>query len=195
MRKRSLILLTMAMVAILLFAFSSAVSASQDNAGAITCKLDINYTGAFWFGTVSGPKCSVTGDIRFDAILEEYNFRPNPEDLHVMQFVEEFTLWPGGYAKDAPWIKGKNCGVWNFSTFKYRAHGWVTDVSDEDQMGHLVGAQYHEMGITSDPAVDPIPGDDYIIYAPGGHMKIVPGNRPVDSPESLCAPPEPLPPE
>lgn len=31
--------------------------------------------------------------------------------------------------------------------------------------------QYHEMGVTSDPAVDPIPVDDYIIYAPGGHAQ------------------------
>jgi len=185
----------MAMVAILLFALSSAVSAKQDNAGAIACKLDINYNGAFWFGTVSGPKCGVEGNIRFDAVEVEYNYRPPREDFRVMQFVEEFTLWPGGYGEDAPFIKGKNCGVWNFSTFKFRAHGWVTEVSDEDQMGHLVGSQYHEMGITTDPGFDPIPDDDYIIYAPGGHMKIAPGNRPVDSPESLCAPPEPLPPE
>jgi len=195
MKKRSLIWSTIAMVAILLFALSSCVSASQEDTEAIECELNINYTGAFWEGTVSGPKCGVTGDIRFTAVNEEHNFQLNPEDLHAMQFVEELTLWPGGYGEDADWIKGKNCGVWNFSTFKFRADGWVTEVSDEDQWGYLVGAQYHEMGVTSDPEVDPNPDDDYTIYAPGGNINFVPGNRPVDSPESLCDPTDLLSPD
>lgn len=182
MKKGSLILVSVLMIA-LLFVSSSAVSAQPDDPGAIKCDLDITFNGAYWSGTVAGVECSVEGTIRFDAVRDENRFRPNRENLSTKHFVEEFTIWPGSseMAGDV-WIKGKNCGVWNFSTFKYRARGWVTDTSIE--WADLVGSQYHEMGTTSNPS------DGLPLLAPGGNMKLVPGNRPVDSPEGLCAPPE-----
>jgi hypothetical protein len=183
MKKGSLILITVLMVAILFVAFS-AVSAGSHNSGAIHCDLNIDYTGLFWEGTVSGDDCAVAGAIRFDSIDHEYRFRPNPENLKTMHFVEQFTIWPGSDVLGGDeWITGKNCGLWNFSTFKYRAHGWVMDASEE--WADLVGSQYQEMGVTGDPDAGlPIP-------APDGRMHINAGNRPVDAPEGLCAPPEP----
>ena len=182
MKKVSLILIGVLMIA-LLFVSNSTVLGQPNDSGAIKCDLDITYNGAFWSGTVSGDECSVEGAIRFDAVGDEYRYRPNQENVSTMHFVEEFTMWPGSdeMAGDV-WIKGKNCGVWNFSTFKYRAHGWVTDASVE--WADLIGSQYHEMGTTSNPA------DGLPILAPGGNMKLVPSNRPVGSPEDLCAPPE-----
>jgi hypothetical protein len=140
---------------------SSAVAARPGAGGTIECALDITYDGSCWLGTVSGPDCSVAGTIRFDAVLDEYAF---PGET--MHFVEEFTIWPD----DGGVIRGKNWGVWNMSTFKYRAHGWVREASDD--WAHLVGSQYHEMGKTSNPEEVPL-------TAPDGKMKIAPSNRPL----------------
>ena len=51
------------------------------------------------------------------------------------------------------------------------------------QWDHMVGYQYHEMGVTGDPSVLPV-------EAPGGSATLAPGGRPVDPPDNLCAPPE-----
>jgi hypothetical protein len=83
-----------------------------------------------------------------------------------MHFVEEFTIWPS----DGGEIYGKDWGVWNMTTFKFRAQGWVTDASDE--WAHLVGSRYHEIGVTSNP------DDGLPITAPDGQMHIAPSNRP-----------------
>ncbi len=180
--KTSLIVKVLLTISLLL-AMASAVWAKPANPGAIACELDISFNGAFWLGTLSGDQCTVAGAIRFDSVDSEYRFRPNEDNLSTMHFVEIFSIWPGSEEPDGePAIKGKNCGLWNFSTFKYRAHGWVTEASGD--WADLVGAQYHEMGITTDPA-DGIP-----LLAPDGRAKLVPGKRPVDSPETLCAPPE-----
>jgi hypothetical protein len=148
--------------AALLLASSPAVAARPSAAGTIECVLDITYNGLFWLGTVSGPECSVAGTIRFDAVPEEYSYPGK-----TMHFVEEFTIRPdaGGV------IYGKNWGVWNMSTFKYRAQGWVREASDE--WAYLVGSQYHEMGKTSNP------DDGLPLLAPDGKMKIAPSNRPL----------------
>ena len=164
MKKGSLILIIVLMVA-LLFASISAVSAQPGASVPIECVLDITYDeyspGEFyWDGTVTGPECSVEGTIRFDAVPEEYF-----DAGKTTHFAEEFTIEPysGGV------IYGKNLGVWTFSTFKYRANGWVTDATAE--WAHLVGFKYHESGTTSNPA------DGFPLTAPDGMMKMVPANR------------------
>jgi hypothetical protein len=167
MKKRSLLLITVLMVAFS-FVSSSAVAAQPSGSGTIECVLDITYDnygdGFYWYGTVTGSECSVEGTIRFDAVREEYF-----DAGKTMHFVEEFTIEPssGGV------IKGKNWGVWNLTTFKFRAYGWVREASDE--WAHLVGSHYHEMGRTSNPA-DGIP-----ITAPDGKMRIAPSDRPSDT--------------
>jgi hypothetical protein len=164
MKKGSLKLTAVLIFALLLVPIS-AVSAGSN--APIECVLDITYDeyepGVFyWDGTLSD--CDLAGTIRFDAVPEEY-----AEPGKALHFVEEFTIHPniGGE------IKGKNWGVWNFSTFKFRANGWVRETSPE--WAHLVGAKYHEMGTTSPYYGDP---DDLPIKAPDGAMKLVPANRP-----------------
>jgi hypothetical protein len=161
MKTRSLFRITV-LVAALLLASAAAVAARPSAAGTIECALDISYNGSYWSGTVTGPECSVAGTIRFDAVPEEYSYPGK-----TMHFVEEFTIEPYGGGV----IRGKNWGVWNMSTFKYRAHGWVREASD--QWAHLVGSQYHEMGKTSNPA------DGLPLLAPDGKMKLTPSNRPL----------------
>jgi hypothetical protein len=163
MKKGWLFLITVLVAAFLLVS-SSAVAAQPSASGTIKCVLDISYGGSYWFGTVTGPECSVAGTIRFDAVPEEYSYPGK-----TMHFVEEFTIEPYGGGV----IRGKNWGVWNMSTFKYRAHGWVREASDEWE--HLVGAQYHEVGVTSDPALG-LP-----ITAPDGKATLAPSNRPSDT--------------
>lgn len=164
MKKGSLILITVLMVA-LLFVLISAVSAGSS--APIECVLDITYDEYepevfYWFGTLSD--CDLAGTIRFDAVPEEY-----AEPGKTLHFVEEFTIHPNSGGE----IKGKNWGVWNFSTFKFRANGWVRETSPE--WAHLVGAKYHEMGTTTPYYGEP---EDIPIYAPDGAMRLVPANRP-----------------
>jgi hypothetical protein len=149
------------LVAAFLLVSGSAAAAQPSASGTTECVLDISYNGFYWLGTVTGPDCSVAGTIRFDAVLAEYSYPGK-----TMHFVEEFTIWPdtGGV------IRGKNWGVWNMSTFKFRAHGWVRDASDE--WAHLIGYQYHEMGKTSNPA------DGLPLTAPDGKMTLAPASRP-----------------
>lgn len=161
-----MLLITALMVA-LLIASSSIVSAKGNAGGTIDCALDITYAdwgdGEYWFGQVYGPECDVQGDIMF---IEDEPSLPG----NTMHFVEEFTIWPSS-ASGGGFIKGKDWGVWNFSTFKFRANGWVTDASP--QWDYLVGAHYHEIGVTTEPGP--------VIYAPDGQMKIAPSNRPLDT--------------
>jgi hypothetical protein len=135
--------LSVVLVVAFLLASSSIVAAQSG--GVIDCDLDITYNGSFWFGTLTGPKCDVAGFIRFDAVPDEYTYPGK-----TMHFVEEFTIWPTSGGD----LSGKNWGVWNMKTLKFRANGWVTDASPE--WDHLVGSHYHEVGVTSDPSVLPI---------------------------------------
>jgi hypothetical protein len=163
MKERRLLRVTVLMVAFL-FVSSAAVAAQPSGSGTIDCVLDITYDEYdpgewYWLGTVTGPECSVEGTIRFDEVEGAFDAG---KTLH---FVEEFTIWPYSGGE----ISGKDWGVWNFSTLKFRAQGWITGATPEWE--HLIGSHYHEMGWTSDPSVIPI-------YAPDGQMRIAPSNRP-----------------
>ena len=164
MNKKTL-LLAVVLTAVLLFVSLPPVSAEP---GAIECDLDITYDKHapgqwYWLGEVSGPDCSVAGEIAFYAVPEEYSFAGK-----TVHFVENFVITPYSGGK----IFGKNYGVWTLSTFKYRANGWVLDASPEWQ--HLIGYKYHEMGVTSTDTSNTPPDP---IYAPGGWAILVPANR------------------
>lgn len=161
--KKNLFVLT---IVLALLATVSISAVSAEPTAPIECVLDITYdeyeSGVFyWVGTLAD--CELAGTIRFDAVPEEY--AKSGKALH---FVEEFTIHPYSGGE----IRGKNWGVWNFSTFKFRANGWVREASPEWE--HLVGAKYHEIGTTSPYFGDP---GDLPILAPGGAAKIVPANR------------------
>ena len=167
MNKRTLILLAVLMVALLFVSFST-VLAKPDKPGSIDCVLDITFKehtpgNWHWLGTISGPECTVAGTIEFYAVPEEYF--TSGKTIH---FVETFIIRPDGGGE----IHGKNYGVWNLSTFKFRANGWVKDASPE--WAHLVGYKYHEMGVTSTDTSNTPPDP---IYAPDGWAKLVPANR------------------
>ena len=151
------------MIVLALLATVSISAVSAEPTAPIECVLDITYdeyeSGVFyWLGTLAD--CELAGTIKFVAVDEEYAFPGK-----TMHFVELFTIKPdiGGE------ITGKNWGVWNFSTLKFRANGWVLDASPEWE--HLVGAKYHEMGTTTNPEYLPI-------FAPDGAMRLVSAERP-----------------
>jgi len=163
MKKKLFVL--MIVLAMLATVSISAASAKSD--GPIDCVLDITYNEyepgvLYWLGTLAD--CELAGTIRFDAVPEEY-----AEAGKTLHFVEEFTLHPYSGGE----IKGKNWGVWNFSTFKFRANGWVRETSPE--WAHLVGSKYHEVGRTSPYFGEP---EDLPILAPGGASRFAPSNRP-----------------
>jgi hypothetical protein len=162
MKKGTLIVLTVLMVA-LLFVLTSAVSAKPNESGSMECVLNIAYDeyapeDFYWLGTVTG--CSIAGTIKFWE--EDLNYVVGKTE----HFFEVFTIEPdsGGV------INGRDEGVWNFSTFKFRANGCVTDASEE--WAHLVGNKYHEMGTTSNP------DEGLPITAPGGMMRLAPAEAP-----------------
>jgi hypothetical protein len=162
MKKRLFVLL----IVLMLLATASILTVSAKSDGPIDCVLDITWaehdpgSGIFyWDGTLAD--CELEGKIRFDAVSEEY-----AESGKALHFVEVFTIWPDSGGE----IYGKNWGVWNFSTFKFRANGWVRDASE--QWEHLIGSKYHEIGTTS-----PYFGGPGPIFAPDGDMKLVPAKR------------------
>ena len=62
-------------------------------------------------------------------------------------------------------IKGYDDGLWNFSTWKFRSEGRVTEASPE--WSHLVGYKFHEMGTTDDPNLLPSdPEVDWVLNGP-----------------------------
>ena len=159
MKKRSLkiIVVLVVMLVMVPILVVSAESNAPDK-----CDLDITYNGEYWLGRLSD--CELAGSIRFDAVDDEYAFPGK-----TMHFVEEFTIHPDSGGE----ITGKNWGVWNMSTFKFRANGWVLGASEGWE--YLIGAKYHEMGTTSPYYGNP---EDLPITAPDGTARFVPAQRP-----------------
>lgn len=142
MKKRSFILMAVLMLALL---FSSIAAVSAQAGAPIECVVDLKYdpsVGPYWDGTIS--ECSLQGSIRIWETDENY-FAGKTE-----HFFETFTIWPESGGE----INGEDAGVWNISTFNFRANGWITSASPEWE--YLVGYKFHEMGRTSDPSVIPL---------------------------------------
>lgn len=159
MKNKSLSLIVVLMVT-LLFSPIAAASAKPNTSGPVECIIDITNdltVGDFWFGTVSG--CSLEGTIKF-----VHGEKENYGKGKTWHFYENFIIWPasGGV------IEGTDEGVWNFSTFKFRANGWVTSASGD--WAYLVGYKFHEIGTTSNP-------DAVAVHAPDTRMKLVPASR------------------
>jgi hypothetical protein len=141
MKKRSIILMLVLMTALLSLS-ATVVSAKSDTP--MVCVLDLTFEGPDdWVGSISG--CSLEGSITITENWEKMFIVGASE-----HFFETFTIKPdsGGV------IYGEDAGVWNFSTFKFRANGRITSASEEWE--DLVGYKFHEMGITSDPSNPPI---------------------------------------
>ena len=101
---------------------------------------------ACWYGTVTGD---INGTVAFWETAANYVVGTTEH------FFEVFTILPVGGGS----IYGVDAGVWNFSTFKFRSQGWVTDASSE--WASLIGLKYFEMGRTSDPNLGlPVTGYD-----------------------------------
>lgn len=159
MKKRSLFVMAVLMIALLSTSFT-AVSAKPNTSRPVECIINITNdltVGDFWFGTVSG--CSVEGTIKF-----EHGEKENYIVGKTGHFFEVFTIWPASGGE----IKGIDEGVWNFSTFKFRANGWVTSASED--WAYLIGYKFHEIGTTSNP-------EEVVVTAPGTKMKLAPASR------------------
>jgi len=90
----------------------------------------------YWKGTITG---GITGTVYFWE-----NWEKNYIVGKVEHFFEEFYIDLGD-----GWVSGYDKGVWNFATFKYRAHGFVTAAS-ENYAG-MIGNFLFEEGTTTDP--------------------------------------------
>ncbi len=156
MKKWILVIVTMLMV-VLIFSAMTASAERPDPVGTFECTADLYWGVAqgHWTGTVR--ECELEGTLEAYAVLEEY-FLPG----NTMHYVETFVIYPTGGGE----IHGKHYGVWNFSTWKFRDHGSITDASE--QWSHLVGYQTRQMGTTT-PEADEVWADDTLMkFIPAG---------------------------
>jgi hypothetical protein len=112
---------------------------------------DFNPMESVWFGTISGD---INGSIGF---WEQGAAFPGK----TQHFAETWTIWVDGDPAKA--ISGYDDGVWNFSTFEFRANGWVTAAVPAWQ--GLVGHKLFEIGTTSDPNLWPLSGGAAVFIA------------------------------
>jgi hypothetical protein len=108
-----------------------------------------------WYGTVEGD---IDGTIAFWEMDARYRAGM------VLWFSEIFTIVPdsGGY------INGVERGIWYLKDFRFKTTGWVTSTSPEWE--DLLGAKFHEKGVTSDPGLGlPVTADGtkMILSLPG----------------------------
>ena len=110
----------------------------------LTPPVTVPQPAACWYGTVEGD---ISGQVAFWETDANYIVGKTEH------FFEVFTILPAGGGS----ISGVDAGVWNFSTFKFRAQGWVTDASSE--WASLIGYKYFEMGRNSpfDPNAPVLP--------------------------------------
>ena len=90
----------------------------------------------YWKGTI-------TGDISGDSYYWETN--RNYIVGHVEHFFEDFYI-----DFEDGWVSGYDYGTWNFATFNFRAHGQITDASEDYE--YLIGCTFSEEGVTTNPS-------------------------------------------
>jgi len=155
MKKWSLIIVTMLLV-VFIFSTLNASAGRPDPAGTIQCNMNIATEGAGWYGNIED--CELEGDVEFHAVLEEYFFPGN-----TWHYVETFIIHPTGGGE----LTGKDYGVWNVATLKFRANGWISGASEE--WSDYVGYHFQEMGTTTPLEVKPVVADNTMVkLAPAG---------------------------
>lgn len=148
--------LALGLIAMLALLLTSASTPSAPMQRPISCVIDIQVVcdvyndecpGGRWEGPISG--CILEG-MTIQFWETERNFFPG----HTEHFFEDFYIMD---TQGSVVISGHNAGVWNFSTFKFRANGWVEQATGP--WAYLQGYKFHEMGTTSDPDLwDPANG-------------------------------------
>jgi hypothetical protein len=98
--------------------------------------IDLSLPNPHWQGTVSG-------DMEGEMSLYE-RFADNYVVGATEHFFEDFVI-----STDNGDITGNDMGIWNFATFKFRAHGFVTDATS-DGLEYLVGYKAIMTGFTSE---------------------------------------------
>ena len=135
MRTRLAILVLATIAAGCMLALPAAAQADTEDIYRADFAIAVNLadTAPHWVGTVSGD---VTGTVEF------WESPDNTIVGKVMHFYETFKI-----STATSDICGYDVGLWTFSTFKFRAQGWVTTATGE--WAGLVGYKFHEMGYTT----------------------------------------------
>lgn len=152
------------MLVVCMLAFMSAVSmaparAQSDEIAPIVWLMEMDVVWApspHWIGTLATPEGDLVGSI----LVTE-----NPATFAGMteHFDEDCTIT----MTDGAVITGYDLGVYNLNTFRYRANGWITEVSSP-AWEHMVGYKLHYSGTTT-PLV--IGGE---VHASGTIMLVAP---------------------
>ncbi len=130
----------------------TAATSIEKGTGRIVCDAFITYDSSpgiddpHWIGTLKGGALD-------GAKIEFWEKSDNYLAGKTEHFFEKMLITIGGDT-----ISGDDAGVWNFSTFKFRANGRVTDATGP--WAYLVGYKMHEMGFTTEV---PPPEGTYVI--------------------------------
>ena len=134
-------LLTATFIGVLVLSFLAMPAGSAQAAGSKIFHCDQMIvsglsSAADWVGNLTG--CKIAGEVYYWETDQNYVVGGTEH------FFETFLITTATGT-----ISGVEMGIWNFSTFKFRAEGWVTAADGE--WAYLVGYKFHEMGTTTDP--------------------------------------------
>ena len=138
----------------LLFTTVGTVSAKPKNPKSFKCDQVITFdtvNSDHWIGTLSN--CNIEGTVEYWETDQNYVVGKTEHFFELFQI----TTATGT-------IKGYDNGVWNFSTFKFRANGRVTEA--DGAWADLVGLKFHEMGVTTSPEFPVIVGPSTMSLMP-----------------------------
>ncbi len=135
-----------ALAALVAFAFAflavsvPVVSAQSEEPTYLQCNMEIDVVfanPAYWVGTLDGV---------FEGATIQFVEGPSHWLSNVAHFTEVFTIT----TKEGDVITGFDEGLYNLNMFKFRANGFVTDVTGgSGDWAFLVGYHFHEMGVTT----------------------------------------------
>jgi hypothetical protein len=151
-RMKKIFALTLIIVLALSFSTAGALAAPKEPTH-IVCdqmiSIDIASDDPHWSGPLTG--CELEG-----ATAEYWETSQNyiaGKTEHFFEIIKITT--PEGV------IEGYDVGVWNFSTFKFRAEGRITSATG--RWAYMVGYKFHEIGTTTEV---PPPEGITVIYGP-----------------------------
>ena len=145
---RKVLAVALVAVLVLLITSASTPSTTAEGKGVISCVIDIQVICedaacalGHWEGPITG--CAALEGMTIQFWETDKNFLPGRTE----HFFENFYILDG----DVTLASGHNKGLWNFSTLKFRAEGWVDEATGE--LAYLKGYKFHEVGRTSDPGL------------------------------------------
>ena len=148
---RKLLAIALAAVLVLLFTSGGVLAAQSNGPKIIKCD---QFIAVYSTDSPQHWRGNLSNCVLDKADVHYYGQPESWESGKVAHFHEHFVI-----SRDGDSISGYDDGLWNFSTWKFRAEGRVTEATGK--WSYLVGYKFHEMGTTDDPTLLPTDPDAY----------------------------------